>query len=133
MCHRRESILGGTFMKNHDVLFDKQNKRVGFIRANCNGVQEVTAPVFVQNNRSTEVTPGPKEEVGQKSQPEGSGFENHPTETHTLRKLIYQFKKITRIEAAFVMCLIGAAASIVVGLGIFVYRICRKKTPYQNM
>jgi len=22
-------------MKNHDILFDKENKRIGFIRANC--------------------------------------------------------------------------------------------------
>jgi len=29
------SILGGTFMKNHDIMFDKSNQRIGFVRANC--------------------------------------------------------------------------------------------------
>ena len=29
------TIFGGTFMKNHDVLFDKENTRIGFIRSDC--------------------------------------------------------------------------------------------------
>lgn len=76
-------------MKNHDIVFDKQNKRVGFIRANCNGVQEVTTPVFVQNNRSSEVTP-----KGDHNQTGIPGFENHPTESHALRKFIFPFEEV---------------------------------------
>lgn len=80
-------------MKNHDILFDKENKRIGFIRANCNGVQEVTAPVFIQNNRSDEVT----EESRDPSHHGGLGLESHPTdsrEANTLSKSIYLFNRL---------------------------------------
>ena len=28
--------LGGTFMHNHDIIFDKDNQRIGFVAADCN-------------------------------------------------------------------------------------------------
>ncbi len=28
-------VLGANFMKNHDILFDKENSRIGFAKANC--------------------------------------------------------------------------------------------------
>ena len=28
--------LGGTFMNNHDIIFDKDNQRIGFAAADCN-------------------------------------------------------------------------------------------------
>jgi hypothetical protein len=35
------TTLGATFMKNHDIMFDKDNSRIGFIRANCSQIQDV--------------------------------------------------------------------------------------------
>lgn len=29
------NILGGTFMRNYDVVFDRKNKVIEFTRANC--------------------------------------------------------------------------------------------------
>lgn len=29
--------LGSTWMHNKDIIFDKENKRIGFVKANCNG------------------------------------------------------------------------------------------------
>jgi len=34
------TILGGVFMKNHDILFDKKNSRIGIVKANCGGFNE---------------------------------------------------------------------------------------------
>ena len=36
------SILGGTFMKNHDILFDKSNQRIGFVRADCTAEYDIS-------------------------------------------------------------------------------------------
>ena len=33
------TILGATFMKNHDIMFDKENSMIGFIRASCSTSQ----------------------------------------------------------------------------------------------
>jgi len=42
------TILGGTFMKNHDIIFDKREKRIGFIRANCT----IDIPEYITSSTS---------------------------------------------------------------------------------
>jgi len=54
----RETILGGTFMKNHDVLFDKNNKRLGFVRANCQAVNEISTPQVTESDEKTPISEG---------------------------------------------------------------------------
>jgi len=31
----RKNILGGIWMKNHDIIFDRENNKIGFAEANC--------------------------------------------------------------------------------------------------
>jgi len=69
--YERETILGGTFMKNHDVLFDKDNKRLGFVRANCAAVNEIsslTPPGSEEPSQPTGTSPNTEEP----SQPTGT-------------------------------------------------------------
>ena len=37
---RDRIILGATFMKDHDIYFDKVGKMMAFAEANCRGFQE---------------------------------------------------------------------------------------------
>ena len=49
---RRETILGGTFMKNHDIMFDKENKKIAFVRAECGAVVDVTSPIYLYSTKA---------------------------------------------------------------------------------
>ena len=48
-------------MKNHDILFDKKNSMIGFVKSNCDALKEDSkslyrsyAPTnFIQNNTET--------------------------------------------------------------------------------
>lgn len=46
----KKTLFGGVFMKNHDVLFDKSNKRIGFIRSNCSA--EYSLDSYPKNTHS---------------------------------------------------------------------------------
>jgi hypothetical protein len=41
------TILGGTFMRNHDILFDKEKGILGFVRSNCSAVSYVSTPEVI--------------------------------------------------------------------------------------
>ena len=45
-------------MKNHDVLFDKNNKRLGFVRANCQAVNEISTPQVTESDEKTPISEG---------------------------------------------------------------------------
>jgi hypothetical protein len=64
-------VFGGVFMKNHDILFDKKNDRIGFIKANCSAFldlsvqyySEFTPIDFVSLNNSNMTVPPVKKTV----------------------------------------------------------------------
>lgn len=39
---KNEILLGGTWMRNHDIIFDIESKRVGFTRSNCTRIASTT-------------------------------------------------------------------------------------------
>jgi len=59
----RETILGATFMKNHDVLFDKSNKRIGFVRSNCSADNIEVSSNSEENNEVTYPQDGSSSEI----------------------------------------------------------------------
>jgi len=119
----RETILGGTFMKNHDILFDKQNKRIGFIRANCSAVNEESFLTYPQEQ--TNQTLVNSSNSSSSVQPQG---EISSTTTFVVQPVPEGNKII--VSMIVVTVIIGIIAAIVGGY--IIYR--RKKNPkYSNM
>jgi len=135
----RETILGGTFMKNHDVLFDKTNKRIGFVRANCEAVNQVSTPQVTESEGKTPVSGGG--EKNPVSEDEGknpvSGGENEGEDKHTgstetnptIPKETLPDNSNNDYRTIIVVILAGAILGVV---GFFLFK-ATKKQKYADM
>ena len=54
--------VGGTFMHGHDIIFDRENQRMGFAEADCNRKEDITSDINYSDNYSyiTDVDVEPK-------------------------------------------------------------------------
>ena len=44
-------------MKNHDVMFDKENKKIAFVRAQCDAIVDVTSPIYLYSTKADQTKP----------------------------------------------------------------------------
>lgn len=70
-------------MKNHDLLFDKDNKRIGMVRANCSAVVDISTPTYSAEHPSAASTTSPSSTSEPESTPESGSKSEPETETQT--------------------------------------------------
>jgi len=114
----RETILGGTFMKNHDVLFDKNTKKLGFVRANCGAVNELSSPVYMEDTNNDPLESSNTESKTDKG-----------PDTISNKKDGEQESKWSTLKNAFIMLAIAA----IIGGAVYLYIRVVKKRKYNNM
>jgi len=102
------------------ILFDKENKRLGFERADCTAVQEISKPAYLKkdtNENEKIARPGGKTKIPDSTEPE-----NHDS----FSLLPVGDTPIKLVLAIILVC----AVTITI---VFICRRYKNKIPYQHM
>ncbi len=68
-------------MKNHDVLFDKTNKRLGLVRADCEAVNNISSPEVTESEGKTPTTTTEEQTAKNETTTTGTGTAVTTTES----------------------------------------------------
>jgi len=108
-------------MKNHDVLFDKTSKRLGFVRADCEAVNNVSSPEVTESTSKTPTTTTEEQPSKNETTPTGTGTAVTTDESST--------DDGSGSKTLVVLICIGA----IIGLIVYFFFKSAKKNKYADM